>query len=666
MGFSGGWQRVVGALVVLVACGDDGGPADSGTDGSSTGTTVTPTTTAMETSDASSSSGPEPLGFCEGATQLMYDPAAGTLDAFPDDVFTIDDDGPTGVRVDMRPGENIILEGIATRFATVFEQANTLDGFGTTSGVMFQVTAPLDPATLPDSGQSEAAAMDSIVLVDLDADPPAFVPFEWKLVAETPGATRTTVVLLPMVPLQPATRYGVAVTTRVADTAGGCIAPSPAMLALLQGQAVAPVDRVQGRVDELVDALVEAGTITGAPDLSAAFVYTTQTTVDEAIAIAEEIRAAPAPTYTPDETECTGMMNDLYLVCTGTFDAIDYTGMDEAVTPDLQGAGSYAIPVVAYVPTDGQPPYEVIVYGHGLAGDRLQAAELADLAVPVGVAVVAIDAPKHGDHPDSGGIDVLEFFGLSLDFNDPLDALKLRDNFRQGGFDRLQLVQLLLAGLDVTGDGDPDFDPDRLHYLGVSLGGIMGAQLVAFAPEFRTANFIVPGARVSGIVADGETFSQVVDIFASSATDGEFERFFPLLQSIIDRGDSGIYAQHVLPGTRLPGFDRSAPQVLMQMVIDDDTVPNTSNAFFARALGAPHLGEERLPIGVIEHVPGLPVTGNIDAMHTAGMFQFDVTGDGETATHSNVARSPAGQAQTLRFLESELADGVSEIIDPYQ
>jgi hypothetical protein len=121
----------------------------------------------------------------------------------------------------------------------------------------------------------------------------------------------------------------------------------------------------------------------------------------------------------------------------------------------------------------------------------------------------------------------------------------------------------------------------------------------------------------------------------------------------------------VLPGTRLPGFDAAAPQVLMQMVIADDTVPNSSNAIFARALGAPHLGEERLHIGVIEHVPGLPVTGNIDATHTAGMFQFDQTGDGEMATHSNVARSPAGQAQTLRFLESELADGVSEIIDPY-
>lgn len=652
--------------VLAVACGDDGVSAGTATDGS-TGTTAMPTTTATDTLEGSSSSsgGPEPLAFCESATQLLYDPAAGSLDAFPDDVFTVDDDGPTGVRVDMRVGENVILAGIATRFVTVFEQANTLDGFGTTAGFMFQVTAPLDPSTLPPSGQSEATATDAIVLVDLDADPPAFVPFEWKLVAEMPGAARTTVVLLPMVPLQPATRYGVAVTTRVADEAGGCVAPSPAMLALLQGQAAAPLDRVQGRVDGLVEALVEAGTIAGAQELSAAFVYTTQTTVDEAMAIADEIRSAPAPTYTPDAMPCLGRPTDLVTVCTGTFDAIDWTGEDEKIDPDLEAAGSYAIPVVTYLPTIGDPPFDVIVYGHGLGGDRLQAGELAELAAPAGYAVIAIDAPKHGDHPDGGGIDVLEFFGLSLSFDDPLDALQLRDNFRQGGFDRLQLVQLLLAGLDVTGDGEVDVDPDRIHYLGVSLGGIMGPQVVAFAPEIRTATFIVPGARVSGIVADGETFAAVVDIFASSATDGEFERFFPLLQTLIDRGDAGIYAQHVLPGMRLPGFDRAAPQVLVQMVIDDDTVPNTANAFFARALGAPHVGQELLPIGVIEHVPDLPVSGNLDAMHTAGMFQFDRTGDGDTATHSNVARSPAGQAQTLRLLESELADGVSEIIDPF-
>jgi pimeloyl-ACP methyl ester carboxylesterase len=661
MAFSGGMRWVVAWAVVAVACGDDGGPAGSGTDGSTTadtsGTTMLPTT-----NDESSSSGPAPSGFCEGATQLLYDPATGRIDAFPDDVFTVDDDGPTGVRVDMRPGENVLLEGIATRFQTVVEQASTLDGFGTTSAFMFQVTAALDPASLPESG---TAAVEAMVLVDLDADPPAFVPFEWSLVAEDPGQARTTVVVTPMVPLDAATRYGVAMTTAVTDTAGACVSPSPAMLSLLQGDAAAPVDRLQGRIDDLVGVLVDAGTIAGVEDLSAAFVYTTQTTVDEAAAIAQEIRAADAPTYTPDAMACEGEPTDPFITCTGTFDALDYTGVDEAITPDLQAGGSYAIPVVAYIPNGGTPPYEVIVYGHGLAGDRTQGAELAELSIPSGIAVIAIDAPKHGDHPDGGGIDVLEFFGLSLDLNDPLDALKLRDNFRQGGFDRLQLVQLLLAGVDLDGDEEVDLDPDRIHYLGVSLGGIMGAQLVAFAPELRTATFIVPGARVSGIVKDGDAFAQVVDIFASSATDGEFERFFPLLQSIIDRGDAGIYARHVLPGTRLAGFDEAAPQVLMQMVIDDDTVPNSANSFFARALGAPHVGEERLPIGVIEHVPGLPVSGNVDAMHTAGMFQFDMTGDGEVATHSNVARSPAGQAQTLRFLESEIADGVSEIIDPY-
>ena len=655
------------AVTLASACADDGGPplrdSASGTDTSVTG--MVSTSTTVEPS--SSSSGPPPSGFCEGATQLIYDPANTPLfDAFPDDVYTVADDGPTGVRVDVRIGENVELEGIAERFMTAISQLSTLNGFGTTAGLMFQTNAPLDPASFPENGQNEASAMDSVVLVNLDADPPAFVPFEWNLIPEREGMPRTTAVLTSMLPLRPATRYGFAVTTRVADEAGDCVAPSAPMIELLQGEATPPVDNVQAKVDEFVGVLVDAGTIGAPEELTAAFVFTTQTTIDEAIAIAEELRASDPPTYSTFSTKCTGdPVEDAYITCFGEFDAIDYTGDDEAIDPSLEQEGSYQIPVISYIPTSGTPPFPTLVYGHGLAGDRTQGEELAELSIPEGVAVIAIDAPKHGDHPDSGGIDVAEFFGIALDFNDPLDALKLRDNFRQGAFDRIQLVELLLEGLDVDGDDEIDFDPDNLHYLGVSLGGIMGPQLVAFVPEFKTATFIVPGARVSGIVKDGAAFAELVDIVASSASDGEFERFFPVVQTLIDRGDAALYAEHVMEGTRLPGFDEAAPQVLMQMVIDDDTVPNVSNAFFARALGAPHVGEELLRIGVIEHVPGLPVSGNLGRGHTAGMYQFAMTGDGEAATHSNVARSPAGQAQTLHFLTSQMDDGVSEILDPF-
>src|SRR5439155_26946108 len=149
-----------------------------------------------------------------------------------------------------------------------------------------------------------------------------------------------------------------------------------------------------------------------------------------------------------------------------------------------------------------------------------------------------------------------------------------------------------------------------------SLGGIMASEFLAFAPEAQLGIPIVPGARVSQIISDGSQFSVVIGLFRRSATDGDVARFFPLVQTAIDRGDSGAYVQHILRD-RFKGFDARVPQLLMQMVLNDDTVPNTTNRFFARGLGAPLVGDELQHIGTIPHAQKLPASANLDATHTA-------------------------------------------------
>ena len=64
------------------------------------------------------------------------------------------------------------------------------------------------------------------------------------------------------------------------------------------------------------------------------------------------------------------------------------------------------------------------------------------------------------------------------------------------------------------------------------------------------------------------------------------------------------------------------------------------------------------------------MSGNLDATHTGGVFQYDVVLDGagpgtEPATHSNVARSAESQEQLLHLLTTFYASGVGEILDPY-
>jgi hypothetical protein len=127
-----------------------------------------------------------------------------------------------------------------------------------------------------------------------------------------------------------------------------------------------------------------------------------------------------------------------------------------------------------------------------------------------------------------------------------------------------------------------------------------------------------------------------------------------------------VYTRHIA-AERLPGFDEATPQVLVQMVLEDDTVPNSANAFFARGVGAPLLGDELLPIGGVPLQPELPTVGNLDRAHTWGLFQFDIMdAEGTMASHGGIARSIVAQTQITRFVTSQLDAGVSEIIDPYR
>src|SRR5262249_1596140 len=158
----------------------------------------------------------------------------------------------------------------------------------------------------------------------------------------------------------------------------------------------------------------------------------------------------------------------------------------------------------------------------------------------------------------------------------PLDPVKLRDHFRQSTYDKLQLVEMLRPGVDIDGDAMPDVGLDNLIYLGVSLGGIMSAEFVALTPEVQVAVPIVPGAPVVNFIKDSPTFSPIIGLLAGMSTPGDQARFFPVIQTVVDRGDPGSYTPHIAHN-RLAGFDSASPEVLMQMVIADDTVPNLEN-----------------------------------------------------------------------------------------
>ena len=236
----------------------------------------------------------------------------------------------------------------------------------------------------------------------------------------------------------------------------------------------------------------------------------------------------------------------------------------------------------------------------------------------------------------------------------------MRDNFRQSNFDRLQVMRWLASGPDVDGDGEPDVDATQLTYIGVSLGGIMGPQLLAQSDAFQTALLVVPGGRLSDVVTNGESIIQsALGIFLPGQ--GRDPRLgllvAELFQTAMDRGDGASWAPYVL-GERLRG---DVPNLLLGMVVRDNVVPNSSQFALIRALDIPVVGD------LLRADPAISSVSDMSGALVAGAVQVEWMQGGSgavPATHADIADNPTGADTWFGFLDDAWDGPPVTIVEP--
>lgn len=561
-----------------------------------------------------------------GATYALHDPAT-SLDVWPDDAHTVPDPTTaTGLRVRLRPGARAATQADVGDTILIADALEELDGFGTSGAVILRFSAPVDP-------ESFADATRWISLAD-----GASVPYTAAWTDD--GATA---ILEPWFVLEERSRYAVLVDDGLRDLGGEPVWPSPWVHALVE-----PPQRA---------AWTAAAAVAGLPldRIVAGTVYTTQSLYAE-----DDAAAALLRTELP-EWGAGSCDQGVPRRCELTLRVTDLLGEDNRLNPGeaLAAVRRYELPVSVWLPA-GPGPFPVVLHGHGLSGDRGEAHTPARQLHDLGFAVVAIDAPMHGDHPtattDADILWVLQLFGIDPS-SGTFDPRQLRDQLRRAAWDKLQLAAAVRLDPDVDGDGAPDLDGDFIAWTGHSLGGLLGPQLLALDPDVRGAVLSVPGGRMSGIVHRSQTFAPLIALMAPPGTSQDMvDRFFPVLQAAIERGDPATWAGRLLP---------AGQDVLVTQVLDDTIIPNASTRHLARALGVEHAGPLLQPVDGLEIADGAPIRANVGGA-TGALWQYDtvhhdgVLGDAE---HSSVFDADEHTAQLRAFLVA-LREGRGEVIDP--
>ena len=634
--------------------------------------------------------------FCKSTVEVIFDPDGEVMLPFPSNYFLVDDpQTPSGYRVNITP-ENIppgetMFEG----YPALHDQVNALDGFGTSAEILFGFSAEIGSreviggevvVTPPESLQispDETVENDSpVVLICIDADSPDYqqpVPLILEYLSEkAEGRTQHTLIIEPAYPLRPKTTYALVLTTRLTDRSDHCVAPSESTKRLLSGKNPQEFGLLGEQVPLALDILAEDEFIEDQSEVSGITVFTTQS-IDEEILAATNQVLQQQPEIVANSIQITPGSDGVAAVVVGKFTAPQFQTADGTFViqdsqPVVQRTEELEFELVIPETTaENQPPFQVIIYQHGLLGQKEQDMGAKRAQAQAGFASLAIDAVEHGTRGSGEGlVNVLNFFTISAEegtFNMPV----LRDNFRQTFLDLVSLAELVpvLAGLDLLPEGNPDgvfeLRADPVYLSGHSLGAVISAGASALSPRIPIVNLSTGGGRLAtNLFMRSEVLGFFIDALKpEGTTDTDIRRFMPMLQLLIERGDPVNLARLVIaePPAAISG---SAPKhVLFGTVLDDGYVPNPSNEVLGRALGVDHLRPVVWDIYGLEPLDE-PASANHSQGVTAILFQFDQLANGDPAGHTEIYADTTAQTQWIRFFETFRDGGTPEAADPYR
>lgn len=516
---------------------------------------------------------------------------------FPSNVYTVDDpSSPTGLRLHLpRTGRlNEILPLLPFQTDWVLDRIPLKDGFSPNFPIVVSVSAVLDDSHLPSPEQSVEPDSPIALFNTADGRPVAFRSF--LDVVRRPGGRSVSVVkIYPLGALEKGARHVVLVRKNLGHLGDAPLTPSRGFVDMTNPQSL-PGDqdaRTWERHAPLRAFLNEHAEKTS--NLLLAFDFTvesdesyTRPLRDLARLLEEHASISPFEAH----VEETGRYRTLW----DRAEAVEVVGYFDGVSVvDEKGAfverpTPRRIEFKLLVPRRTTGPVPLVIFGHGLGVNKDTMFQVAGRLIEKGYAVVGVNAPHH----DFILSPIKVIFGARKNmalFSGMLyqylaHQLMLLDVLRDAQNGLAALDVLPYEGEKDHGDGIPDLDSSNMVYIGQSMGGIVGASVLALDPGLKGGVLNVAGGTFGDMFED--TF--LVEEFGLPVFDVSG---LSRLEAYVAAGFTGYLTDGIDPVGVAPYISRNkfltqtSKTVMVQAGLNDGLVPNGASDRLARALAIP-------------------------------------------------------------------------------
>jgi hypothetical protein len=484
---------------------------------------------------------------------------------------------------------------------------NAADGFSPAAPMVMSFPGGVSPIGLPPNDNFDRSLASDSPTVVLDMTTGEKVAHFAELDMTADGMPDSQALFLrPAARLIGGHRYAVGITRAVRSADGGDLPVPPGFAALRDGTHTDHelLEQMRPRFSEVLDALDEAGY--PSDDLVVAWDFTVAS--DDFIhadMIAARDRALAALdshpitfTITSDAPVDNGAVIKRRIE--GTFDAplfLTNNGKNNPGTHIARGPdglpalqGFYRVPFTAIVPAcayTASAPVGIVMYGHGLLGDSGETAGGVQRTTAAELCMVFVGT-------DMRGMSTMDLPAVARTLNELSKADEVMEVLVQGIVNHVALGRAMATTfatqlfVDAAQAGKPLVDPTKVYYYGLSQGAIFGTAVMAYEPTITRAVLGVGGANYSILLERSLDWPRYRTILVGAYPDPlDVALAINLMQMRWDRTEGSGVVNSVLAGTAT----KTPPkQLLMQIAIGDEQVPNLGSYWQARSMKVPVLG----------------------------------------------------------------------------